>query len=181
MFSALSTWCLARSIPSLFHLKQHTPNICLRNIDDEWMVLLNPPYPLLILQGKPRNQCFIFFPLQHFLNISHSVSIECFLIEGSGLQAVTPYDILYTSHPLRVIVFGTNRLFSGRGGQGWTVGGTIVVRRFDYLCLNQNTSKLWTIHLSRVSISMKLVLSSRFFIHGTLQYLKPKCDNVKIS
>ena len=87
---------------------------------------LNPPYPLLILQGKPRNQFLYISPLQHFLNISHSVSIKCFLREGSGLQAVTPYDILYPSHPLRVIVFGTNRLFSGRGGQGLSIGGYII-------------------------------------------------------
>ena len=53
---------------------------------------LNPPYPLLILQGKPRNQFLYISPLQHFLKISHSVSIKCFHVEGSGLQTVTPYD-----------------------------------------------------------------------------------------
>ena len=90
---------------------------------------LNPPYPLLILQGKPRNQFLYIFPLQHFLNISHSVSIKCFLRKGSGLQAVTPYDILYPSHPLRVIVFGTNRLFSGIGGQGLSIGGYICCQK----------------------------------------------------
>ena len=90
---------------------------------------LNPPYPLLILQGKPRNQFLYISHLQHSLKISHSVSIKCFHVERSGLQTVTPYDILYPSHPLRVIVFGTNRLFSGIGGQGLSIGG--------YMCLQK--------------------------------------------
>ena len=132
MFSPLSTWCLARSIPSLFHLKQHTPNICLRNIDDEWMVLLLFSIlltPYWFCKENLEINSFTFPLLQHFLNISHSVSIKCFLREGSGLQAVTPYDILYPSHPLRVIVFGTNRLFSGRGGQGLSIGGYICCQK----------------------------------------------------
>ena len=40
LLSALGAFARRSSISSLFHLKQHTPNICIRNIDDEWMVLL---------------------------------------------------------------------------------------------------------------------------------------------
>ena len=158
MFSVLSTWCLARSIPSLFHLKQHTPNICLRNIDDEWMVLL-----LFSILLTPYWFCKENLEINSFIfplcNISWKFLIQFLLnvftyVEGSGLQTVTPYDILYPSHPLRVIVFGTNRLFSVRGGQGLSIGEYIFCQKVwlpfsrnnllkshgTYLCLNQNTS-----------------------------------------